>query len=95
MESAMELTLEQQSAIERGEAVTMRFPNLNVECVVINKERFEAIEEEAQLQHDLHHARKEFQRALPSAKLHDLAKTKKPPEAWFQEDFSYLDSDAS
>ncbi len=91
----MELTLEQQSAIERGEAITLRFPKLDVECVLINKERFQAINEEADFQNDMKKARKEFQQALPSSKLHELAKSKKPPEPWYQEDFSYLDSDAS
>jgi hypothetical protein len=91
----MELTLEQQSAIQRGEAVSLRFPNLEVECVVIDKQRFLAIEEEALFQQDMQRAREEFQRALPSKKLRELASKKKPPQAWYDEDFSDLMTDAS
>lgn len=54
-----------------------------------------AMKEEAHFQNEMQEAQIEFQQALPSSKLHELAKSKKPPESWYQEDFSYLDSDAS
>ncbi len=83
----MVLTVDQKSAIRRGEAVSIHFPDMDQDCIVMNRESYLALIKEEQ---DMELARQHTRETLTQSKLALLAKQRPPAASWYEEDHTGL-----
>jgi hypothetical protein len=86
----MELTLEQQSAIKRGEAVAIHVPIVDEECILMTRTQYIKMQDQLDEEAAMHQARERLKSKLSSACLTELAKTRKAPASWYEEDHTNL-----
>lgn len=86
----MELTLEQTSAVERGEAITVQVPHVNGECVILLRDHYIDMQERLQEEADLETAWVKLAKTLTPDRLRNFAKNHQPDPSWYEEDHTGL-----
>lgn len=86
----MELTLEQQSAVERGEAISVRVPHVKGECVIMLRDQYIDMQIRLQEEADLAAERAIMSKRLTPERLRRLVKNQPPEPSWYEEDHTGL-----
>ena len=83
----MVLTLEQQSAVRRGEAVTLRLPDVEGDCILIHKDQYLEL---TRLEAEMATVRQRTQQLLTPTRIKELLKKYPVDASWHEEDHSKL-----
>jgi len=86
----MELTLEQKSAVQRGEVVPIHIQNVDEECVIMQKGHYLDLNRQLNDDEEMVLARLRLRAVLTPEKLKDFAKNHPPPASWHEEDHTGL-----